>query len=236
MEQFLERLYDMSAGLMEGLRLGASSFAGQIDFLVLLVAVIAGFWFLLAEIALFYFCFKFRRKAGKKADYITGEQKHEMKWIHIPHNIILLCDVVILVFAIKVWYHIKQHQPAPDETIRVIGQQWAWTYVHPGIDRQLGTEDDVTTVDILHLKVGTTYHFKLESTDVLHSFSVPVFRLKQDSVPGRVITGWFKPTKTGTYDIQCAEMCGIGHGIMQSTLVVETPEDHNKWLASQKKI
>ena len=66
---------------------------------------------------------------------------------------------------------------------------------------------------------------------MLHSFSVPVFRLKQDAIPGRVITGWFKPTMTGTYDIQCAEICGIGHGLMPARIVIETAEQHAAWMA-----
>ena len=72
-------------------------------------------------------------------------------------------------------------------------QQWAWTLRAPGRRRPARHADDITTVDELHVEVGKTYHFKLESRDVLHSFSVPVFRLKQDAIPGRVITGWFKP-------------------------------------------
>ena len=72
-----------------------------------------------------------------------------------------------------------------------------------------------------------------EARDVLHSFSVPVFRLKQDVIPGRIITGWFKATKTGTYDIQCAEICGIGHALMPGRVVIETPEQHTAWMASQ---
>jgi cytochrome c oxidase subunit 2 len=63
---------------------------------------------------------------------------------------------------------------------------------------------------------------------------VPVFRLKQDAIPGRVITGWFKPTKTGEFDIQCVEMCGIGHGIMGARIFVETEEQHQAWLTQMK--
>ena len=65
---------------------------------------------------------------------------------------------------------------------------------------------------------------------MLHSFSVPVFRLKQDAVPGRTITGWFKPIITGEHDIQCAEICGIGHGIMGAKVFLETPEQHAAWM------
>ena len=86
------------------------------------------------------------------------------------------------------------------------------------------------------MKVDTLYHFKLESRDVIHAFSVPVFRLKQDVIPGRVITGWFEPTKTGKCDIQCAEICGIGHALMPGRIVIETPDQHAAWMASQSPI
>jgi cytochrome c oxidase subunit 2 len=132
-----------------------------------------------------------------------------------------------------VWASIKQDLPTADETIRVVAQQWAWRFVHPGLDQELGTADDIQTVDELHLKVNTLYHFRLESVDSLHSFSIPVFRLKQDAVPGRVYTGWFKPIKTGTFDIQCAEICGIGHGLMGARLIVESAEAHQQWLAQR---
>lgn len=114
----------------------------------------------------------------------------------------------------------------------MIGQQWAWSFVHPGPDGEIDTADDIANTDELHLEVDKLYHYKLESRDVLHSFSVPVFRLKQDAIPGRVITGWFQPTMTGTYDIQCAEICGIGHGLMPARVVIETPEQHAAWVAS----
>ena len=218
---------------MELLIESASSFAKDIDNLILTIAVMTGFWLLLAEGILIYFCVKYRKKNNPKAAYITGEKHHEKKWIHIPHNAVLVCDLVVIVFAIIVWVKIKQDLPTPDETIRVVGQQWSWTIVHPGLDKKLGTEDDVHTVDEIRLKVGKTYHFKLQATDVMHSFSVPVFRLKQDAIPGREITGWFKPTKTGEYDLQCAEMCGIGHGIMRGRVHVESEADHIKWLKSK---
>ena len=212
----------------------ASSFAGDVDNVIFWVTVLVGFWFILAEGVFFYFLFKFRKRNGQKALYITGETKEEMKWISIPHFLVLLCDIVILALAISVWYTIKQDLPAADDTIRIIGQQWSWRFVHSGPDGQLGTPDDVETVDELHVAVNKTYHFKLESADVNHSFSVPVFRLKQDAIPGRIITGWFKPTKTGEFDIQCAEMCGIGHGVMSGRIFIQSAEDLQKWLTSRQ--
>jgi len=79
--------------------------------------------------------------------------------------------------------------------------------------------------------VEKTYHFRLESRDVLHSFSVPVFRLKQDAIPGRSITGWFQPTLTGEYSVQCAEICGIGHGVMAARIHIEDANQHATWVA-----
>jgi cytochrome c oxidase subunit II len=216
--------------MMEWIRIGASSFSHDVDFLILLIALIVGFWFFLAEFALFYFIVKFRRKDGIAAAYITGERQVEKRWISIPHLLIIICDIVILASSFRVWSAIKQELPPADETIRVIGQQWSWRFVHAGADHQLGTDDDIETVDELHLRIGTLYHFQLEATDVLHSFWIPSFRLKQDAVPGRVITGWFKPTKTGTFDIPCAQMCGIGHGIMMGQLVVQSAADYQQWL------
>jgi cytochrome c oxidase subunit 2 len=90
----------------------------------------------------------------------------------------------------------------------------------------------VRTTDELHLLNGKTYHFLLESKDVLHSFFVPAFRLKQDAIPGRLYTGWFKTQGLGTYDILCAEICGMGHGVMGAKLVVEDPPQHAVWLAA----
>jgi len=69
----------------------------------------------------------------------------------------------------------------------------------------------------------------------MHDFSVPVFRLKQDAIPGREITGWFKATKTGEYDIQCAEMCGIGHGIMDGRIVIRDAAGHAAWIKANTK-
>lgn len=215
----------------------ASSYAGDIDGIILLILVLAGFWFLVAEVVFFYFIFRFRERPGEKrrALYISGEKKEEKKWLNRPHALILICDVFIVVGAIRVWYNVKQTLPPADQTVRVIGQQWAWTFVHPGPDGQLGTADDISTIDELHVKSGLTYHYKLTSRDVLHSFSVPVFRMKHDAIPGREITGWFKTTQTGTYDIQCAEICGIGHGIMGARIFIETPAEHEAWMKKHAK-
>jgi len=135
---------------------------------------------------------------------------------------------------IIVWVNIKQTLPPKDNLIRVIGQQWSWSFVDAGPDGVLDTADDIATVNDLHVKVDETYHFELQARDVIHNFSVPVFRLRQDALPGRTIKGWFKPTNTGSFDIQCAEMCGYGHGIMGGAITVHTKESYDETIVQIK--
>ncbi|MFO7178979.1 MAG: cytochrome c oxidase subunit II [Pseudomonadota bacterium] len=208
----------------------ASSYAGDIDGLILFIAALVFFWGILVEVVFFGFIFKFREKKGRKAEYVTGEEKRQKRWITIPHALVFVCDILIIVAAVRVWVDVKQTLPTPDATVRVISQQWAWTFVHPGPDGALDTADDITTVDELHLEVGKTYHYELESKDVVHSLSIPAFRLKQDAVPGRTIRGWFRPIREGTYDLQCAEICGIGHGLMPAIVKVESAAQHARWM------
>ena len=221
---------------MEFLIPSLSSYSSDIDGLIILVTVLVGFWFVAAEAMLFWLIFRFRHKDGVPAQYITGKEKHLKRWINIPHYLILICDVFIIVGAIQVWVHVKQHLPPADATVRVIGQQWAWVFIHPGPDGRLDTPDDIAMADELHVEVNKTYHFDLQAADVLHCFSVPVFRLKQDAIPGRSITGWFKATKTGVHDVQCAEICGIGHGAMLGRIYIESPEQHASWMREQNAV
>jgi cytochrome c oxidase subunit 2 len=212
----------------------ASTYASDIDGIITLIFWIVSFWFICCQAIFFYFIFRFReKKEGQKAEYITGELKHHKRWITIPHFLVLFCDIFILYGAIRVWYDVKQDLPPAEATIRVMTQQWAFTFQHPGPDMKLDTADDISMNNELHVMVDTLYHYKLESKDVIHDFSVPVFRLKQDAIPGRVITGWFEPTITGDYDIQCAEICGIGHGLMAARIFIETKEQHMAWMAEQ---
>jgi len=220
--------------MIEHYLIEASTFAGQIDNVINIVGVLVGFWGLLTAAIFFWLLFRFRARDGVASQYITGEEKEQKRFISIPHYLIMVCDIFIIVAAIQAWVVVKQHLPEqPHATVRVIGQQWAWTFVHPGPDGQLDTADDVATNYELHIEVNQPYIFELSSRDVLHNFSVPVFRLKQDAIPGRVITGWFEANQTGTFDIQCAEICGIGHGLMPARIVIESAEEHAAWIAQQ---
>ena len=212
-----------------------STYSADIDFVIALIAVIVGFWFFLTQGVFFWLLWRFRYQEGVKAQYVTGKEPHLKRWIHWPHNLIILCDIAIIYYAATTWYNVKQAQPEAERKIGVVAQQWAWTFVQPGADGELGTEDDIKTVETLNIEEGVLYHFELESRDVMHDFSIPVFRLKQDAIPGRVIRGWFEATDTGTHDIQCAEMCGIGHGIMAAKVVIRDSDGHAAWIAENSK-
>ena len=224
----LEPLFD--PWLIEALVPSASTYAERIDHIWELIFWITNFWFVLTAGVFFWLCFKFKARDGRKAEYITGEIKSEKKYVSYPHYAVLVFDLMILVFAVGVWYDVKQDLPPAESAVRVIGQQWAWTFQHAGPDGQLDTADDITTVNEMHVQKGVLYHYKLEASDVLHNFSVPVFRLKQDAIPGRVITGWFEPTHTGEYSIQCAEICGVGHALMGARIFIEDEEQHASWM------
>ncbi len=214
----------------------ASSYAADIDNLILLVTAITGFFFLLAQALFFGFIIMFGEKEGVKAQYIAGEAWNQKKWVSIPHYAVLVFDVLIIIAATRVWVDIKQMTPVVDESVRIIAQQWAWTFVHAGPDGKLDTPDDIRTIDELHVELGKTYEFELQSRDVLHSFFVPVFRLKQDAIPGRTIKGWFKPILTGGYQIQCTEICGIGHALMPARIIIEKPDAHADWVRAHSQL
>ncbi|MCI0558739.1 MAG: hypothetical protein MN733_09605, partial [Nitrososphaera sp.] len=110
-------------------------------------------------------------------------------------------------------------------------EQFAWNIRYAGPDNLFDSPDDILTINQLHLPVDQTVLIHLKSKDVLHSFFVPQFRMKQDAVPG--ITGriWVSVTKAGNYEIACAELCGIGHYRMRGFLTVETSQDFQGWLA-----
>jgi len=229
MFDFLDRFMP---GILEMLLPRASEYALQIDVLFDIITILVGFWFVLVLGYFFYLIFRYRYRPGLKAEYITGETHRQKQAIEIPHLLILACDVLIIVPTFLVWYNVKIDIPPAEEEVRIVGQQWAWTFHHAGKDGVLGTPDDIVSVNELHLKKDRQYTYHLESRDVMHSFSVPVFRLKQDAVPGRVISGHFKPILSGEWDVQCAEMCGVAHGIMAARVFIETEEEHNTWLAA----
>jgi len=211
-----------------------SSFGGDIDHIYKLVYYVVGVWFLLAEGLFFYFILRFRRKEGQKAAYLPGKTFKSLLWVLLPCVLVLICDIVIDHASAKVWDQVKIELPEADLEIGIGGKQGVWTFMHPGADGVLGTVDDIRKLNQLRIPVDKTIVFHLTAKDVLHSFFIPKARLKQDAVPGRSIQGWFKITKTGKFQIVCAELCGIGHSVMGAKLFVHTSEDYAAWVQKQE--
>lgn len=210
---------------------GASTFAGKIDFLYYVILVITGIAFFVVEIALVVFLIKYRARPGRKAEYIHGSAKAEVAWTSVT----AVTVVVLGVMSGPVWNLIKGRHSVPADAmpIAIHAQQFEWHVRYPGKDGQLGTPDDLDLRNQLHVVVNRPTVALLTSEDVIHSFFVPAWRLKQDAVPGLGIRVWFQPTEVGTFELGCAELCGLGHYRMRAQVTVHTQEDYDRWLADQ---
>src|SRR5262245_8499732 len=241
----------------------AAAHGGQIDSLIgwihifmLLLFVGWGGFFL-------YALFRFRQSRNPVADY-RGVTSHRSTYLEVA---VAIVEAVLLIgFAIPLWAARVDSLPAENEAlvIQVTGEQFAWNVHYPGPDRTFGrtdiklldlqsnplgldrddpaAKDDVTTVNQMNLPVNRPIIVRLRSKDVIHSFGVPEFRVKQDAVPGFTIPIWFTPTvttaemrtKTGNpefvYEIACAQLCGLGHARMRGVVTVQTAEEFQQWL------
>jgi len=161
----------------------------------------------------------------------------------------------LLVPGLFVWSRFV-NVPSDATEIEVIGQQWQWSFRLPGKDGKLGTSDtrdvsaenplgvipgdpngqDDVVVEAadLHLPVGKPVKVLLRSIDVLHDFYIPEFRAKMDMIPGSVTYFWFTPTRTGSFQVLCAELCGQGHPLMHGVVMVDTAQDYLAWLGQQQ--
>jgi cytochrome c oxidase subunit 2 len=209
----------------------ASTFAGDIDFLYYVILVITGIAFVVVEAGLVLFMIKYRARPGRKAQYIEGSTKAEVIWTAIP----AVTVVIIGLMSGGVWNTVKGRNSIPDNAIphRVDVRQFEWDFVYRGADGQLGTGDDFTVRNQLHIPVNQPVALQLNAEDVIHSFFVPAFRVKQDAVPGMAINTWFEATEVGEYEIACAELCGLGHYRMRAMVTVHSAEDYQQWLADR---
>ena len=112
-------------------------------------------------------------------------------------------------------------------------QQFEWQISYRGSDGQLGTGDDFTLRNQLHIPVNQPVVMRLTAEDVIHSLFIPAFRIKQDAMPGMSINVWFEATEVGEFEIACAELCGIGHTTMGAIVTVHSADDYQRWLADQ---
>ena len=203
-----------------------STYGAEIDSLFYVIYYITLVTFILVAGAMVIFLIKYRSREGHKAKYTHGHTGLEIAWTTIT-------TVVLLAFALMsapLWSRIKQDAPPYDIQVQVTGKQFNWDVLYPGPDETFGTEDDLNLENMVHVPVNKVVRVILTSEDVIHSFFVPVLRLKQDMLPGRKINAWFEATKPGRYEIPCAELCGFGHSGMLGYLIVHTDEDYQAWV------
>jgi len=207
-----------------------STYGPEIDRLFYLIYYVTGATFFAVQITLLAFLVLYRHQDGRRATYTHGNTTLEIAWTIAPA--ILL---VILAFASRsVWAEIKQRVPPSDMQVQVTAKQFNWEIAYPGPDGKIGTDDDVTMDNDLHVPVGKTIRVNLKSRDVIHSFFIPSARFKQDAVPGHEIPTWFKITKPGKYEVPCAELCGFGHSGMRGWLHVLPLDEYDAWAQEHK--
>jgi cytochrome c oxidase subunit 2 len=208
----------------------ASTYAADIDWIFYLIAAITIIIFAIVSVALAYFLWKYRGRPGRKAHYTHGNVHAEVIWTAIPAIIV----VSLALLSARVWSQVKDPDrfPADALPIRVDAKQFEWHFTYPGADGVPGNEDDFSVRNALHVPVDRPVRLTLHAEDVIHSFFVPEFRIKQDAVPGLEIPVWFEATKTGEYELACAELCGLGHYRMRAVVTVHTAESYEAWLAS----
>ena len=210
---------------------GASTFAPQIDGIYYLILVITGIAFVLTEVALVVFLVKYRARPGRRAHYTHGSVKAEVIWTAVP----AITVVLIGILSGGVWNEVKGRNAAPADSypIGVHGQQFEWMVTYPGADGALGTEDDFDVRNQLHVPVDRPIAVQLTAEDVIHSFFIPSFRVKQDAMPGMPQVVWFQATETGSFELACAELCGTGHYRMRASVTVHSADAYQQWMSEQ---
>jgi cytochrome c oxidase subunit 2 len=241
-----------------------STFGEQLDSLFAVIYWFSVIIFFLTYGLLFAFLIMYRYREDRRAYYYHGNNLMEFTWTLLPT--IFFAGIGIWSDEAWTKSKSAHRVPKPDVEIDVLGYQagFGWMFRYPGPDGKFGRKvrNQITTnnpfgIDSTdtfgkddfviispggsrpvqaHLPINKNILVNLSSNDVLHSFFLPNFRVKQDALPGQWIKVWFNGTKAGNYEIACAELCGSGHYNMRGLLVMDSQEDYNKWLDEQYKI
>jgi cytochrome c oxidase subunit 2 len=223
---------------------------GFIDTVIQITFVVTGIVFVAVLSFTAYCVYRFRYQKDRRSEYKPEDSKLEW-WLT---GLTSVGVAIMLAPGLVAWNDFVT-VPEDAAAFEVVGQQWNWRYRFPGQDGVLGTsdiqnitdenpfglnpddpngQDDILVDDSeLHLPIGQPVQALLRSIDVLHDFYVPQFRAKMDMVPGMITYFWVTPTRNGTFDILCFELCGIGHHEMRGIVVVEAQADFEAWLGEQ---
>jgi len=194
----------------------ASTAAGNVDALYIFLLIVSGLMTLLIFTSVIYFAARYRQQQGVPAEQIEGSIPLELTWSVIPLGVFL----AIFFWGAVVYF--KGRTPPRDSTeVYVVAKQWMWKLEHAEGQREINE---------LHVPVGRDVKLIMTSQDVIHSFFVPAFRMKQDVLPGRYTVAWFRATKPGTYHLFCAEYCGTQHSGMIGAIVVQEPAQYEAWM------
>jgi cytochrome c oxidase subunit 2 len=191
--------------------------AGNVDALYVFLLLISVMVSALIFTLILVFAIRFRRQKGVEAQQIEGSLPLELTWSIMP----LFVFLFIFGWGAVIFFQMRT-PPKDASTIYVVAKQWMWKLEH---------EEGIREINSLHIPVGRDVKLIMTSQDVIHSFYVPAFRVKQDVVPGRYTTMWFKATKPGTYHLFCAEYCGTQHSGMIGEVVVMEAAQYQAWLA-----
>ncbi len=196
----------------------ASTMAKQVDTLYVFELLISGFFTVLICTLILAFAARYRQQANvDRTNPPLSSRLMEVLWIGVP----LILGLVMFVWGATLFFDIYQ-PPGDALEITVVGKQWMWKAQH---------SEGRSEINELHVPLGRPVKLTLISQDVIHSFFVPAFRVKQDVLPGRYTSLWFEPTRVGRYHLYCAEYCGTNHSTMGGWVYVMEPADFQSWLS-----
>jgi cytochrome c oxidase subunit II len=190
--------------------------AGNVDALFIFLLIVSGMMSLLVFACIIYFAARYRYRKGVPAEQIEGSLPLELTWSIIP----MFVFVVIFLWGAVVYFQ-ERTPPRDASEVYVVAKQWMWKLEHAEGQREINE---------LHVPVGRDVKLIMTSQDVIHSFYIPAFRLKQDVLPGRYTVLWFRATKPGVYHLFCAEYCGTQHSGMVGSIVVMEPAQYEAWM------
>jgi len=225
----------------------ASKSGEQIDQLTYFIYYLTGAVFVLTQAVYIYFLVRYRARKGVRATYSHGDNRLELIWTAIPTAIF----IGLWGYSNHMWWDVIHKEPPPDTMeVAVNAYQFGFSFQYPGASGKLGRSDvkllsadnvfgndrsdPLTKEDfqsgVLELPVNKAVRIRLTSRDVIHGFYIPQFRIYQDAVPGRTIDWvWFIPTKIGSYDLACSQLCGSGHYNMKAQIEVVSQAEFDKW-------
>lgn len=198
----------------------ASTIAPRVDALYRFLVWVSVFFALLICVLILYFGVRFRR--GSPA---PRENPPQSIWLEVTWSVIPLVVTMVMFGGGAAVYHEMRQIPVDVPAVTVVGKQWMWKLQHP---------EGRAEINELHVPVGVDMRLRMISEDVIHSFYIPAFRVKQDVLPGYYTEMWFQATKPGRYHLFCAEYCGTEHAQMRGTVVVLPPDEFAEWLAGER--